>query len=596
MPRSQEANQEIRNETKNKILKAATAVFAAKGQAATMADIAAEAGISQGLAYHYFASKEEIFAILVKQVVESDGGPAERMNQLQGTPGTRLALLITYILQSYRENPGVAQIMYNVLEDETASADLRALVMRNGKVIQDTMRRLIIEGQATGEIANDNPDQLMVALLASFNGLMKRATMLGPDAANENFPDATIILRMLEPEKTRREQKMNRKGVCYDVGRVMMESQWRPKFDPKQVHRELEIIKNDLHCNTVRICGLDLKRLEIAAEDALTKGLEVWLSPEIWDRSQEETLVYLENAAEVAEALRQRFPGRVVLSVGSEATLFMQGMVEGENFMQRMNNPMFWENIKAGKHNEPLNAFLAQACRTVRKTFKGQVTYFSVPLERVDWSLFDFVGVDLYRDVRIKSAFDKVVKGYLVYNKPVVIGEFGCCTYRGADLLGGNGFIVVFGMMNDLLGGKLTVPTPFAEMLKVIPKVEGRYVRDESLQAKEIIEQLATFDAAGVEGAFVFTFVSPTSAYNDDPRFDLDLGSFSLVKSYPEKDTFKQIVAESAKQAKELGIESAPDLSDKFTSVIGKHGTTYTDMPWEPKESFKAVADYYTNH
>ncbi len=241
-----------------------------------------------------------------------------------------------------------------------------------------------------------------------------------------------------------------------------MGSQWRPKFDPKQVHRELEIIKNDLHCNTVRICGLDLKRLETAAEDALIQGLEVWLSPEMWDRSQEETLAYLKNAAEVAEALRQRFPGRVVLSVGSEATLFMQGIVEGENFMQRMNNPSFWMNIQAGKHNEPLNAFLSKACHAVRQTFKGEVTYFSVPFEKVDWGLFDFVGVDLYRDVRIKNIFDKMVKGYLVYKKPVIIGEFGCCNYRGADLLGGSGFIVVYGMMNDYLGGKITVPTPFA--------------------------------------------------------------------------------------------------------------------------------------
>jgi len=23
------------------------------------------------------------------------------------------------------------------------------------------------------------------------------------------------------------------------------------------------------------------------------------------------------------------------------------------------------------------------------------------------------------------------------------------------------------------------------------------------------------------------------------------------------------------------------------------HGTTYPDMPWEPKESFRAVADFY---
>jgi hypothetical protein len=94
-------------------------------------------------------------------------------------------------------------------------------------------------------------------------------------------------------------------------------------------------------------------------------------------------------------------------------------------------------NIQAGKHNEPLNAFLARACRVVRQTFKGEVTYFSVPFEKVDWDPFDFVGVDLYRDVRIKNVFDKVVKGCFADNKPVVIGEFGCCTYRGADLLGG---------------------------------------------------------------------------------------------------------------------------------------------------------------
>ena len=83
---------------------------------------------------------------------------------------------------------------------------------------------------------------------------------------------------------------MNRKGVCYDVGRVLLGADWRPNFDSRVVHRELEIIKTDLHCNAVRICGLDINRLMTAAEDALTLGLEVWLSPEMWDRSQDETL------------------------------------------------------------------------------------------------------------------------------------------------------------------------------------------------------------------------------------------------------------------------------------------------------------------
>ena len=128
---------------------------------------------------------------------------------------------------------------------------------------------------------------------------------------------------------------MNRKGVCYDVGRLMMGQNWRPNFDPKIVHRELEIIKKDLHCNAVRINGLDVERLVSASEDALSQGLEVWFSPEMWDKSQEETLHYLAEAASAAEKLRQKWQGKIIFSVGSELTLFMQGIIEGDNFFEQ---------------------------------------------------------------------------------------------------------------------------------------------------------------------------------------------------------------------------------------------------------------------
>lgn len=66
----------------------------------------------------------------------------------------------------------------------------------------------------------------------------------------------------------------------------------------------------------------------------------------------------------------------------------------------------------------------------------------------------------------------------------------------------------------------------------------------------------------GVDGAFIFQFISEITPYNDNPRFDLDIASSSLVKYYDD----------------------------------GRHGTTYPDMTWEPKESFRAVADYYSKH
>lgn len=53
---------------------------------------------------------------------------------------------------------------------------------------------------------------------------------------------------------------MKRRGVCYDVGAVT-DMDGRPDFDPRIVRRELEIIRDDLPCNAVRITARDLKRL-----------------------------------------------------------------------------------------------------------------------------------------------------------------------------------------------------------------------------------------------------------------------------------------------------------------------------------------------
>lgn len=378
----------------------------------------------------------------------------------------------------------------------------------------------------------------------------------------------------------------------------MLGEDWRPNYDPKIVSRELEIIKNDLHCNAVRIQGLDLDRLLTASDVALKFGLEAWISPEMWDRTQDETLEYLKKAASAVEEIRTRFPERMVFSLGSELTLFTQGFVEGNNIFERMSMPSFFANIKAGAHNAPLNSFLARANEAVKDRFHGPITYFSLPFEAVDWSLLDFVGVDHYRDARIADSYGKMAQRYLsVYKKPVVIGEFGCCTYSGAEKLGGQGFMIAFGMMQDYLGPTKNMPHNASEMLRMLPKIDGHYIRDEALQAQEVVDQLGVLDSAGVDGAFVFTFVSPNSPYNEDPRFDGDMGSYSLVKSYPQAATNQERIQQIRRTAKDLGgIDLTPEQLAKFTSDIGKHGTTYPEMPWEPKESFRAVADYFAAH
>jgi hypothetical protein len=341
---------------------------------------------------------------------------------------------------------------------------------------------------------------------------------------------------------------MNRRGVLYDVGRVLWVN-WRPVFDPEVVRRELRIIRDDLHCNAVKICGRDIDRLTVAAEAAVELGLEVWFSPELWDRSPGDTLAHIVAAAEAAERLRRRHPGRLVFSVATESTLFMRGIVPGRSFQRRLAG--VHREIRAGHHIEPLRTFLARAARDVRRVFDGPVTYAALPFEPVDWDLFDIVSVDHYRESRTESRYVDTIRRLLTHGKPVVVTEHGMRTYRGADRDGN-------------LGTGITDPTTSLLHLvpllgrRVRPRVKGHHVRDEAFQARRIAEDLTILDAAGVDGAFVCTFLEPRSIHDPDPRYDLDMGALSLVKTYADA-----------------------------------HGSTYPDMTWEPKEAFHAVAACY---
>ncbi|MFF3665548.1 hypothetical protein [Microtetraspora malaysiensis] len=72
---------------------------------------------------------------------------------------------------------------------------------------------------------------------------------------------------------------MRAKGISYDTGFVKNGATSRKHFNPETVKRELRIIRDDLHCNAVRIMGGDPERMELAATHAADLGLEVWLSP-----------------------------------------------------------------------------------------------------------------------------------------------------------------------------------------------------------------------------------------------------------------------------------------------------------------------------
>ena len=83
----------------------------------------------------------------------------------------------------------------------------------------------------------------------------------------------------------------------------------------------------------------------------------------------------------------------------------------------------------------------------------------------------------------------------------------GCCTFRGAEDLGGTGFLVVDWSVSP-------------------PELREGTVRDEQVQADYLDELLTIFESEGVHGAVVYDFIQPGSPHiSEAPQYDYDTAS-----------------------------------------------------------------------
>ncbi|MDZ7543600.1 TetR family transcriptional regulator, partial [Clostridium perfringens] len=98
-PLNEEQQHHIRDERREQIISAALKVFARRGIIGTkMSMIAAEAEISHGLLYHYFASKEELFTTLVERAMIASDEAMQSDYELPGSPIDKIRALTQDIL------------------------------------------------------------------------------------------------------------------------------------------------------------------------------------------------------------------------------------------------------------------------------------------------------------------------------------------------------------------------------------------------------------------------------------------------------------------------------------------------------------------
>lgn len=195
-PKTPEQYEQIRDERREQILRAGLELFARRGLAATkIGDIAKAAGVSHGLLYHYFESKEAIYVELVKSAWEDAVETALQVDALPVEPLEKLRVFTETVLGSIAGHDDAAY--YHILMMQAVLSDVNPPAanpyLPHLAEPAQVLARIVTEGQAKGQIREGDVADYLNLLWAALSGLaVHRLAPYGGD----KLPGADLLFRI----------------------------------------------------------------------------------------------------------------------------------------------------------------------------------------------------------------------------------------------------------------------------------------------------------------------------------------------------------------------------------------------------------------
>ena len=163
---------------REEILRAAATVVSRKGFArARVADVASELGISAGLIFYHFDSKERLLSEAFAIASERD---LAAMEEVIAGPGPYVERLRT-VLRLYQPS-GNAEGWSRDIDawaEGLYTDEIREVCRRNDTRWRGGLQRLVAEGVAAGEFRSDNPQETALRIAVVLDGLAVASQVRG---------------------------------------------------------------------------------------------------------------------------------------------------------------------------------------------------------------------------------------------------------------------------------------------------------------------------------------------------------------------------------------------------------------------------------
>jgi AcrR family transcriptional regulator len=192
-PLNKQQLDQIRDERREQIKQAALKLFARRGIAGTKTSmIAAEAGISEGLIYRYFSSKDELFTVLVQELMEEATKEIEYIHHLPGTPFEQIRALTQNMLD---ENNKYAFMLIQRARkaDVVPEKVAQVLEQHSANVLIDRLVPIFVKGQQASEFSSGDPREMLSWYFSIINSLVMQ------EQGDEEYglPGVDVLMRIL---------------------------------------------------------------------------------------------------------------------------------------------------------------------------------------------------------------------------------------------------------------------------------------------------------------------------------------------------------------------------------------------------------------